>query len=69
LKSGIPWEPGHKVIRAYGNQKHPTTGQYMTHNGIDIGLTPGDPLYAPYDCKIIAINQNINDPSGLYIVF
>ena len=69
LKSGIPWEPGHKVIRAYGNQKHPTTGQYMTHNGIDIGLTTGDPLYAPYDCKIIAINQNINDPSGLYIVF
>lgn len=64
-----------RITRQFGYQKHPITGQWTGHNGIDIGGLvagkEGDPLCAVADGKVIISKVNAGGVSsgyGYYIV-
>ena len=57
----------HTVNRAWGvpDPAYEALG-FLRHNGIDLALTDGQPVYAPFDCRVTEVG---NEPggSGLYV--
>lgn len=55
------------VNRAWGVRDvlYETFG-FSRHNGVDLALTDGQPLYAPFDCRVTEIGREPNG-SGLYV--
>ena len=50
---GIPPIHGRwRIASPYGWRRHPYTGEYKFHNGVDLAVPCGTPLYAPYDGTI-----------------
>jgi len=44
-----------KISSPYGMRKHPITGDYIFHEGIDISARPGTPIYSTARGKIVKI--------------
>src|SRR5262245_47924235 len=43
-----------RVSSPFGMRVHPLTGAYRMHNGIDVAMPVGTPLYAPEDGLVVA---------------
>lgn len=57
----------HVVNRAWGveDPSYEAFG-FSRHNGVDLALADGQPLYAPFDCKVTKVANEPNG-SGLYV--
>jgi murein DD-endopeptidase MepM/ murein hydrolase activator NlpD len=56
-----------KISSGFGSRIHPVTGAVAFHNGIDLPLNYGTPVYA-YDSGFInAINEDIYNAAGKYV--
>lgn len=66
LELFYPVEP-HRVNLPYGvrNEKYRRFG-FEAHNGVDLGLVTGQPIFAPFDCDVINIG-NVPNGSGVFI--
>jgi murein DD-endopeptidase MepM/ murein hydrolase activator NlpD len=53
-----PLRNAYTVTSRFGNRKHPILGRVMHHNGIDLAVPIGTPLYAPADGTLVAIDEN-----------
>lgn len=53
------------VTSTFGWRKHPFTQKLQFHNGVDISLPAGEPLYAPADCLL---SWNYHQIGGLQAV-
>ncbi len=42
----FPLPPGAVFTSPYGYRTHPTTGRYVLHNGVDLAMPRGTPIYA-----------------------
>jgi murein DD-endopeptidase MepM/ murein hydrolase activator NlpD len=45
------------VTSGFGYRTHPITGEKKLHNGIDIGIPEGTPIFAPADGKVTTSNE------------
>ncbi|MCA8902703.1 MAG: peptidoglycan DD-metalloendopeptidase family protein [Hyphomonas sp.] len=41
-----------KITSSFGLRKHPTTGEFKEHTGVDLALKEGVPVYAPADGEV-----------------
>ena len=57
----------HRVNRAWGvaDSAYEAFG-FSRHNGVDLALVDGQPIYAPFDCRVTKVAHEPNG-SGLYI--
>ncbi len=46
---GLPLKGGIRVSSHYGYRKHPVTGRYSRHTGVDLIASYGTPVYAVFD--------------------
>lgn len=59
-ESGFMWPLAgsyNKLSSLYGNRKHPTTGKYGKHSGIDIPAPSGTPIYAAKSGVVITAEK------------
>lgn len=47
-----------RITSSFGYRIHPTTGEKLFHNGVDIGIPTGTPIYAPEDATVHAVYYN-----------
>lgn len=47
-----------RISSVYGWRVHPVRKERLFHNGVDIPLPIGSPLYAPYDYEVIMANEH-----------
>ena len=52
-----PWGVEDKAYEEFG---------FRRHNGVDLALTTGQPIYAPFDCRVTKVGNEPNG-SGLYV--
>jgi murein DD-endopeptidase MepM/ murein hydrolase activator NlpD len=53
------WE----ITSKYGQRLHPVTKEKTFHNGIDLKANTGTEIYAPFDGKVIMIDDFDDDAS------
>lgn len=61
-----PVEIEHRVSSPFGYRKHPTLGTRKFHNGIDLAVAIGTPIYSPQDGVVQTVGEN--KTSGKFIV-
>lgn len=47
-----------RITSGFGYRTHPTTGEKLFHNGVDIGIPTGTPIYSPEDATVHAVYYN-----------
>lgn len=55
------------ISDSFGYRKHPITGVHGNHNGVDIKIPVGTPLYAPGPGAIVSKIRFQKDAAGLYV--
>lgn len=54
------------ITSPFGNRVHPVTGVYKFHNGIDISVPVGTPVYSPEDGTVTGTLEN--DAGGKQLI-
>jgi murein DD-endopeptidase MepM/ murein hydrolase activator NlpD len=65
-------EAGHhhheaNITSNFGHRVHPITGKHQHHNGVDVGLPVGTPLFSPLAGRISSIRSSENGGLSLTI--
>lgn len=47
-----------KITSTFGFRKHPITGKWVMHNGIDFGINVGTPVFAVERSMVVGIGYN-----------
>lgn len=55
------------ITSPFGIRKHPITGAYKFHNGVDIAASVGTPIYAPADGVVVVSNYTSTGGNQLVI--
>lgn len=58
VKFKIPFPVQGAITSPFGLRKHPVTGLYKLHNGVDFGVPEGTPIIAPADGKVEVVNNS-----------
>ena len=61
-----PVDPAARITSPFGERMHPTLHERRFHNGVDIGIPTGTPIYAAGDGKVSRARED--SVSGKYIV-
>ena len=61
-----PVRTPHRVSSHFGMRFHPVYKKTMLHNGIDLAVPVGTPLYAPQDGEVTVVNEDSRN--GRYVV-
>lgn len=54
------------VTSEYGQRKHPITGRWAKHEGIDVGNDEGTPVRAPWRAEVLKVRRTRG--AGLHVV-
>ncbi|MGD8112754.1 M23 family metallopeptidase [Vibrio sp. TRT 21S02] len=55
-----------RLSSGYGKRKHPVTGSYKMHRGLDFAVNTGTPIYAPAD-GVVEVVRPSNKGSGNFL--
>jgi len=61
-----PFEKG-RISSAWGYRVHPVSGSWQFHNGIDIAMGEGTPIYSTTNGRVVAITDSSCGGRKLYI--
>lgn len=56
---------GYPVTSGFGPRIHPISGEHRHHNGVDLGMKTGDPIYAPFE---LTLRDASNDTCGVGLI-
>ena len=63
-----PSYPDAPITSEYGWRMHPIYGYPKWHNGVDLGIPEGSPIFASSSGRIKTVNPDPTVPSGIFIV-